>query len=395
MASNDKYGFPSAEDTTKLQSLTIDLLRFPLAIMVIFIHMTPYIVNLIDAEFNLLSGEGFVNVIKILFSYIIPRIAVPTFFFISGFLFFYNFNNWDWSNYKQKIKKRTKTLFLPYILWNLIPFLIVVATNFILAVIKKETFSETYSFINEYSWHIFYDCKDMETTCINWLGENLKEFGPYDFPLWFVRDLIVVSILSPCIYYVIKKLRLFALVILFIAYISRIWTFLPGFSITSLFFFSVGAYFALNQINIVAFATKHKNIFIPTNIILLIITTIYGGVRTVVGQNLIPFFDCSGLFVAFYIGSLCITKYNMRPNRFLISSCFFIYAFHLVVIPFIDRPLYFFKRTLYGLIPDDSILGDGFCYIITPFITAGISILIFVIAKKIFPKATLFFSGNK
>lgn len=395
MTINNQNELQSAADSTKLQSLTIDLLRFPLAIMVVFIHMTPYTVNLIDADFKLLSAEGFVNVIKILFSYIIPRIAVPTFFFISGYLFFYNFKEWDWSIYNKKIKKRIKTLVLPYIVWNLIPFLIVVATGVSLAMVKGESLSETISFIQEYSWHIFYDCKDMETTCINWLGENLKELGPYDFPLWFVRDLIVVSLLSPCIYYSIKKFKLLVIVILFLAYISRIWTLLPGFSITAFFFFSLGAYFALNQLNIVAFATKYNKVFIPINIILLIVTTIYGGVRTVIGQNFIPFFDCSGVFVAFYIASICITKYNKKPNKFLISCCFFIYAFHLVVIPFIDRPLYFIKRTLYEIIPKGSILVDGACYMITPFLTVGIAILVFVIAKKLFPKTALLFSGNK
>ena len=39
-------------DSVKLLSATIDLLRFPLAIMVIFIHMNPEVSNLFDADYS-------------------------------------------------------------------------------------------------------------------------------------------------------------------------------------------------------------------------------------------------------------------------------------------------------------------------------------------------------
>jgi hypothetical protein len=49
-------------DSVKLLSATIDLLRFPLAIMVIFIHMNPEVSNLFDVDFSLISGHGIYNV---------------------------------------------------------------------------------------------------------------------------------------------------------------------------------------------------------------------------------------------------------------------------------------------------------------------------------------------
>ena len=110
------------------QSATIDLLRFPLAIMVIFIHMNPDVINLVDADFNLMSWHGLYNVTGILLSHVLTHIAVPTFFFISGFLFFVNFQEWSWDNYKRKIHSRVRTLIIPYILWNIVPFLLLVLT---------------------------------------------------------------------------------------------------------------------------------------------------------------------------------------------------------------------------------------------------------------------------
>ena len=91
----DKNITPSKVTATinfsELLSSTIDLLRFPLAIMVIFTHMNPHVINLIDADFSLFSGHGIYNIVGIVGSHVLTHIAVPTFFLISGFLFFNNF----------------------------------------------------------------------------------------------------------------------------------------------------------------------------------------------------------------------------------------------------------------------------------------------------------------
>ena len=56
----------------KNQSQTIDLLRFPLVVCVVFIHQFPNVTNILDADFQLLSGRGVYNLICIIFSVILP-----------------------------------------------------------------------------------------------------------------------------------------------------------------------------------------------------------------------------------------------------------------------------------------------------------------------------------
>lgn len=194
-------------------------------------------------------------------SHVLTHIAVPTFYLISGFLFFNNFNKWSWSTYKRKIKSRIKTLFIPYILWNLLPFLLLLLYMLSHVIRKGIPTDGIVQLIKENSWHIFYDCNEWGTTRVNWLGEHLRMTGPYDFPLWFLRDLIVVTLLTPIIYYSIKKFKVCFILFLFIAYVSRIWTLTPGFHITAFFYFSTGAYFALNGLNIVSYACKYKFTF--------------------------------------------------------------------------------------------------------------------------------------
>lgn len=83
-------------DQKTLQSIVIDAIRFPLSIMVIFVHMNPDVVNISDIRFLAFPDHGILNILEILISKVIASAAVPTFFLISGFLFYYNFRNWTW-----------------------------------------------------------------------------------------------------------------------------------------------------------------------------------------------------------------------------------------------------------------------------------------------------------
>lgn len=380
----------------QIQSHTIDMLRFPLAVMVIFIHMNPIVTNLIDADFSLISARGILNVIEITLSHTLTHIAVPTFFLISGFLFFLNFKQWSWSGYKKKMKSRVRTLIIPYLMWNFCCLLFVLCTKLGAVLIKGKPISEVYSYLAEKSWHIFYDCHLWGTHKINWLGDSLYNSGPLDLPLWFLRDLIIVSLLTPVIYYFVKRTKIWGVLFLFLAYISRIWTQFPGFSITAFFFYSLGAYFALNGMNLVLFVKRFKNFILPLAILLLCACTMYDGTNTIIGQNIYPFFICSGVFAAFYIASFFVEHYHLKPNNFLVSSCFFIYAFHgASFFPLIGSPLTLSRRIMHLIIPGQSTLEEGICYLTAPFLAAFICILTLIIFKKLSPKLALLFSGNR
>lgn len=55
-------------------------------------------------------------------------LAVPTFFAVSGFLFYYNFT---FEGLTKKWKSRLRTVVLPFIIWNLIGFLFIFAMSHI------------------------------------------------------------------------------------------------------------------------------------------------------------------------------------------------------------------------------------------------------------------------
>lgn len=80
------------QNYTDLQSRTIEWLRFPLVVAVVFIHSfgepKEYVLPL--QNISTFSGVDIYNLTRICFSHVLTHIAVPVFFVISGYLFFYN-----------------------------------------------------------------------------------------------------------------------------------------------------------------------------------------------------------------------------------------------------------------------------------------------------------------
>ncbi len=106
----------------KWQSLTIDVLRLPLAVMVVFIHSSG-IHSMVSwpywADKNALQTADLT--IWVLLSHVVSHVAVPTFYLLSGFLFFYGVKEFTRHQYFNKLYKRLHSLVIPYLLWCLIP----------------------------------------------------------------------------------------------------------------------------------------------------------------------------------------------------------------------------------------------------------------------------------
>lgn len=110
-----------------LQSKTISLLRFPLALMVVFIHSFGESASSYEvASWTNINGMDVYNIFRIFFSHVVSHPAVPVFFMISGFLFFYKIESYNWRMYFSKLRKRFRTVFIPYLIWNLIPILYII-----------------------------------------------------------------------------------------------------------------------------------------------------------------------------------------------------------------------------------------------------------------------------
>lgn len=126
-----------------LQSKTIDFLRFPMMVMIVFIHI----------GISKQCDNSIVTTIYTLFSQILSRIGVPLFFVFSGYLFFFSKDNtqttFNKNTYLYKLKKRAKTLLVPYLFWNALMIVFVL-------IMQKTTLFLPYNHLSIHSLKDFY-----------------------------------------------------------------------------------------------------------------------------------------------------------------------------------------------------------------------------------------------
>ena len=213
----------------ELLSNTINCLRFPLIVGVVFILNKMGEIDIQGVKLSYIEYPWLTHTMDF-FSSVLPTVSVPLFFFISGFLFFYN-NDFDKNIYIKKIKSRCNSLLIPYIIWTFIGF-------FILLIQMHPRFSSLFPLLKDYRIDIseFLSYFWIKSLPMDPPGEHAM---PIDYPLWFIRDLYLLVIASPIIYWFIKKLKCVYIVIVGIIWFFSLGLYLglPGLCHQSVFFF--------------------------------------------------------------------------------------------------------------------------------------------------------------
>lgn len=314
-------------------SFSFNALRFPLCILVVFIHS--------EGGYPDNTSYWF----RHFFSHELCSFAVPIFFIISGYLFFHKFSNkFDLTLYQKKLHSRIHTLILPYIGWNIITL-----------------FLDFFKYLRHEKTWINYDVATFTDIVKLTLWSNNNGY-PIDLPLWYIRDLIILCILSPIIYYINKYKRVGEsfILLLIVTYIFSIIK-LP-FNITGLLYFSIGAYFSIHN----------KNLITNKTLLLLFIAIIFIGTYKVLNiQYLLKLYI---LFASF--GIITLASYNNPTTRIFASL-----SKYSTIIYFSHYPISLILAIkIINILP---ITYSIFTYLITPFIAAIISIIILEIYQTI------------
>lgn len=221
---NDKY----------IISHVIQHLRFPMIFCILYLHVVLGVwsdgaidkENLPDAYalVRLSVTEGFC------------RYFVGVFFTISGYLFFRT----GTLEYKDRVRSRWKSLIVPYIFWNLA----VVAMYWAGELVFPSMMGTSVKPVSEYTFFDWFRCF--------W---DLNEGAPINLPLWYVRDLICLVLLSPIVYAFVRYAKIYGVLGL------GVWWMLygvPGHVAISVFFFTLGAWIAINQVENVRVLIRHR-----------------------------------------------------------------------------------------------------------------------------------------
>ena len=295
------------------------------------------------------------------------------FFFISGYYAFYKK---DWSQrsvWTIELKKRVKTLLVPYILWNSLYIIILLAKTQLETRLGSSPHDPFYI-----------------TSIPEFLSYYWNEVIVY--PLWYLRDLIMLCVLSPILYRLITWSRGYILIPLFVCFLmrweSRFADF--GFGTISFFCFMLGGYLGSKQIDPLEKLQRFKYItgcIALGTVFILPLLSQWAGYKTIESIYILTG-SASALLLMQQVGRKApeILQRLSVLNKYV----FFIYAVHTILLINWARGIVF---RIPALREDGS--GALLGYFLIGALTLAFSFACYAAMKKLAPRTLSLLSGGR
>ncbi len=375
-----------------IRSQSLDLLRFPLALFVTAVHVfvvPAYVPDDVISNDGLFSSFPLANTVLRFVSAFITDQSVPVYYFIAGYVFFLGLD-FSFDSYTGKLKRRCHSLLIPYLAWNTVAILFFL--KMYLPGIRD--ISDSFGSVEtDFSFKAFLNCfwDDRQSIAPYDIGFT-DGIYPLDKPLWFVRDLMIMALITPVIDYIYRLPSRISATILAISTI--VWAVrIPGLGhgaqlLEAFTFFAWGGFMSYHKRDMML----EFNSFRSISFILypLLATTIFflspqypQAMVYVKSLNIIV-----GLFFFYNIAALLITRGICRPSRFLAASSFFIYCGHAIIISPIGR-------RLYSIIPPGSDISMLIYLFALYFSVVGCLLIIFALMRRFTPRFLKLFNGGR
>lgn len=296
---------------TSTDSKRINVLKVWFTFMVVFIHSYSEGVNLSTGSVGF-ETPYWLEILKYTISQCISRCAVPGFFLISAILLYRKPFLWS-----ENIRKKIKTLLVPYVLVNSLWIMVYFICQHIQGL--------SVFFSNE------------SNIVANWkMMDWLQAYGvlggyPLVYPLWFIRNLIVLNVLAPIIKKVVEK---FPYPVLFL--LLAVWVLgNNSFIVQSICFWGLGCFIVCRNIKISVADKINKYL-----LCIIYIFMMAGDVLTrgYVWHNIV---HNIGILTGIVFWFVCCTEFAWdKWNRlllFICSYCFNIYLFHELSLSFLQK----------------------------------------------------------
>ena len=306
-----------------------DFLRFPLIVGVVIIHCYSERVDVSLIDWTNPSLDLFGLAFRIGVAHVLCCLAVPLFFLFSGYLFFANLENWDFQRYREKLKRRAKTILLPFLLWNTIAIFLALIWHAI-----HNGAAGIHDFlIQNGGLRLYWNCRVWDVQRLSLFGEATLASAPYLIPLWYLRDLMVMFLVSPVLGLFLKKAKWIGALIITTLYCSNFSYGVGAFCLEpdTVMWFSAGAFLKIHKID---FLESIKRAFVPLLVIFLVlwgVCTRFDGHLTETGRMLFPFYDIVGCLVLLNLSRICVEK-GMSIPKWITGSTVFIYCFHTLPV---------------------------------------------------------------
>ena len=326
----------------ELQSQTISYLRFPLTLGIIFIHF-----DLIEHAFiyqgvhyGLNPPAWFVLLVNF-FSEVFPQIGVPLFFIISGYLFFFR-GQFDHD---------------AYILFSGAAQTLIITSPL----------------------RLFHDAN----------GTGFPY--PINLPMWYVRDLMVMVVLSPVFFWLLIRMGKWLVMLLGVFFYLYQPLFAPDGNWCVLlshasFFFCWGAYYGIRKENFVDRFRGYP--YLP---LLYLPIAVADALTRGTSYNLM--IHQTGVFLgtisAFIIVAYLLERGRVHVNPTLAGSSFFVYALHTSVLFEVSKIVFI----VFCL--GDNVWSMLILYFATPLFTAALCVALYLFLKRFFPAFCNILTGGR
>lgn len=290
--------------------------------------------------------------------------VIPGYFFISGLLFFNNVKRFSLRWYFGKLKRRVFTLLIPYLIWNCVGLGI-----------------EIYHYYSAGSGlpGVIVDGELSPLALLKGFWDYANGM-PYAFAFWFIRNLIVIVILSPLAYLIGAKSRLVCLAFTVVCCLFD--NSLGGF-----LFFTLGCTAAVFYKQALCRIKRGPAVIA---FVVFAVCTVLSALNVV--ENYRGALFTVELLCAIIILFRLIRVYRKRLEnrliRYLTASTFFIYALHQFIVPTVRNTF----TTLFGLTETLGVLAAVSCTFLT---LVAFSLVIFTVMRFFVPRIAAVLCGNR
>lgn len=354
----------------------ITVLRLPLAVGVVFIHAQqgPLPQGLPPMHMDMVAQ------LRWWLSSALPSLAVATFFILSGFLFFQGYSQQEgWHFFRRKWSNRLRTLLLPYLLWNVLKLLQLWAKHDWDAWSTHWQRVEGFNFL--WGQHTIGRATD------GFLGLSLGSFdAPLNVPLWFVRELMIFSLLTPLLAFLLRHRwsALSLLALLFGLYALYALPYPLGISLRSLPMFALGAAIALHGGDLYAPLHRWRWWLYASWSALLLLQWSGHSSRPLVllstATGIATYLALAG-HIAWRMGTL--PRWYVQLSR----GSFLVYVAHTVGI--LGSSIWLVKQCCAGT----SMLERSVAYVLPPLLTVAVCLLAALLFARYLPRLSAPFTG--
>lgn len=346
------------------QTELIKAMRFPLIVLVLYVHSTrPMDIPMYWS----LDGENVFRIFSEILSHYVGGLSLCCFFFFSGFLFYHKFEEEQYGQkwIGQKLQRRVKSLLIPHLLWNTLYILLIILISAVCGwtgiALSNDLIGEVYK--GPLFWYVT---------------------GPVDFPLWYLRNLIVLSLLAPLFYYPVKRYPWLSMIVLLFLYVLTFCG-VRFFLLPSITFYGVGVWMSIRKDNLIKICRRIKYPAAVLAIVLLAFMT--ASYNRGFDNNVFLIFAPFGMITLMNIFDSLLDRRRIRSVLLkLAETTFFIYAAHEIFILGWTKGL--FLRVL-----GDALWARWISYLFVPLVTLGLCIALYYLLKRMTPRTLSVFCG--